>query len=93
MPSSTTATVDDRARCCPIGAPNLRARNIAPSTIKSYLTVGEKLLALLHETGKPTSVAALTHDHLKGFLAHRADRVSPRPSPSTTAPCRRSSAG
>ena len=75
-PPSTPA-VDDLAGLLPDWSTHLRARNVAPSTIKGYVTVGENLLRYLREQGMPTSASALTRDHLEAFLAALGTRVSP----------------
>ena len=43
--------VDDLALLLPDWRTHLRARNVAPSTIASYLRVGENLLVWLAEAG------------------------------------------
>jgi len=60
---------DDLAALLPDWSIHLRARNVAPSTIASYLRVGENLRAYLVDIGMPTAVSALTRDHLESFLA------------------------
>src|SRR3954467_2758021 len=56
---------------------HLRSRNVAPSTIASYLKVGDNLLAWLRETGMPSSASGIAREHLEAFLAALSDRVSP----------------
>ena len=68
---------DDLAALLPDWSIHLRARNVAPSTIASYLRVGENLRSYLLDVGMPTAVSALTRDHLEAFLADLGDRVSP----------------
>ena len=74
---ATTTTVDDLSVLLPDWSTHLRARNIAPSTIHSYGTVGANLLAYLVETGMPTAVGAISREHLEAFLADLTDRLSP----------------
>jgi site-specific recombinase XerD len=69
--------VDDLGLLLPDWRTHLRARNIAPSTIQSYLTVGENLLTYLRDKGMPTAASVVTRDHLEAFLADLSDRVSP----------------
>ena len=69
--------VDDLAVLLPDWRTHLRARNVAPSTISSYLRVGENLLTWLHEAGMPTAATAVKREHLEAFLAALSDRVSP----------------
>jgi site-specific recombinase XerD len=69
--------IDDLSVLLPDWRVHLRARNRAPSTIASYLVVGESLLAYLTEHGMPTAATAITRDHLEAYLADLTDRVSP----------------
>jgi site-specific recombinase XerD len=55
---------------------HLRAKNLAPSTVSSYLTCGRNLSAWLEEQGKPTTVEDISDKHLKGFLVDLLDRLS-----------------
>ena len=69
--------VDDLAVLLPDWRTHLRARNVAPSTIASYLRVGENLVGYLREAGMPTTAGAITRDHVEAFLAALMERVSP----------------
>ncbi len=69
--------VDDLALLLPDWRTHLRARNVAPSTIASYLRVGENLLVWLAEAGMPTTASGIAREHLEGFLAALTERVSP----------------
>lgn len=71
------AGVDDLTVLLPDWQTHLRARNIAPGTIRSYLTVGANLLRYLQDKGMPTAAGTVTRDHLEAFLADLSDRVSP----------------
>ena len=75
--TATTPWIDDLAVLLPDWRTHLRARNVAPSTIASYLKVGDNLLVWLREAGMPTGAAGITREHLEAFLAALADRVSP----------------
>ena len=74
---TTVAPIDDLGVLLWDWSTHLRARNVARSTIASYLRVGENLRVYLVEKGMPTAVSALTRDHLEAFLADLGDRVSP----------------
>src|SRR3954470_18754495 len=69
--------IDDLAVLLPDWRTHLRSRNVAPSTIASYLKVGDNLLVWLREAGMPTSAAGIAREHLEAFLAALSDRVSP----------------
>ena len=78
--ATTTAcptVIDDLTALLPDWSTHLRARNVAPSTIASYLRVGENLRVYFVDLGMPTAVSALTRDRLEALLAHLGDRVSP----------------
>jgi site-specific recombinase XerD len=78
MTQATRSTaVDDLAVLLPDWRTHLRARNIAPSTVSSYLTVGDNLLRYLTEQGMPTRAGRVRRDHLEAFLADLVDRVAP----------------
>jgi len=72
-----TVQMDDLAALLPDWSTHLRARNVAPSTIASYLRVGGNLLAYLDEVGMPTRASTIRREHLEAFLADLAARVSP----------------
>jgi site-specific recombinase XerD len=72
----TKPALDDLAVLLPDWRTHLRARNVAPSTIASYLRVGENLLTWLRGGGMPTTASGIARDHLEAFLAALADRVS-----------------
>ncbi len=71
------ASVDDLTVLLPDWRTHLRARNVAPSTIASYLTVGDNLASWLREAGMPTTAGGIAREHIEAFLAALADRVSP----------------
>jgi site-specific recombinase XerD len=75
--ATQTAAMDDLATLLPDWRVHLRARNLAPGTINSYLISGETLLAFLRDRGMPTAVGALTRDHLEAWFADLAGRVAP----------------
>jgi site-specific recombinase XerD len=69
--------LDEIAVLLPDWRTHLRARNVAPSTIKSYLTVGDNLLTYLTARGMPTRATAVRREHLESFLADLGERVAP----------------
>ncbi|HLM07104.1 MAG TPA: tyrosine-type recombinase/integrase [Blastococcus sp.] len=69
--------VDDLSVLLPDWRTHLRARNVAPRTIASYLEVGRNLLAWLTEAGMPTTASGVRREHVEAFLAALGDRVSP----------------
>ncbi len=69
--------LDDLAVLLPDWRVHLRARNLAPGTINSYLISGETLLAYLRDRGMPTAVSAIKRDHLEAWLADMTGRVAP----------------
>ncbi len=71
------SAVDDLSALLPDWRTHLRARNVAPSTITSYLTVGGNLLTWLGEHGMPTTASGIAREHLEAFLASLVDRVAP----------------
>jgi site-specific recombinase XerD len=78
MTQATRAVpVDDLSLLLPDWRTHLRARNVAPSTIQSYLTVGDNLLRYLLAKGMPTTASGVTRDHLEAFLADLVDRLAP----------------
>jgi site-specific recombinase XerD len=68
--------IDDLSSLLPDWQTHLRARNVAPSTIGSYLTVGANLLSYLQAHGMPTSASTIDRGHLEAFLADLSDRVA-----------------
>jgi site-specific recombinase XerD len=75
--AQSRVAVDDLTVLLPDWRTHLRARNVAPSTIASYLTVGENLRNWLTAAGMPTTASGIAREHLEAFLAALSDRVSP----------------
>ena len=73
----TPAPVDALRTLLPDWKTHLRARNVAPSTIASYIRVGENLLTYLDERGMPATASGVGREHLEAFLADLGERVSP----------------
>ncbi len=72
-----SASYDDLAALLPDWKRHLRARNVAPSTIDSYLVVGGAFLAHCQEVGIPTSASKITRRHVEDYLAAMTGRVQP----------------
>lgn len=53
---------------------SLRARNVAPTTITSYLRVGRAYTGFAHSVGLPTAVKSITREHIETFLVSLTDR-------------------
>lgn len=68
--------MDDLRVLLPDWRVHLRARNLAASTITSYLKVAENLLAYLVAQGMPTTAEGIAREHIESFLADLTDRVS-----------------
>lgn len=68
---------DDLSTLLPDWDTYLRARNIALTTIASYLRCGVALREHLVEAGIPTAAGSVTRVHLEAFLAALTERVSP----------------
>ena len=51
--------------CYPTGAPTLRPRNVAPSTIASYIRTGENLFTWLGDAGTPTTASGIARSTWK----------------------------
>ncbi len=71
-----TPNLDDIRALLPDWSLSLRARNRSPETIKSYLRCGNNLAEYLLAHGMPTTVAAITREHLEAFFADMLDRLS-----------------
>jgi site-specific recombinase XerD len=80
MPNLTALqlAVDDLGDLLPDWQIHLRAKGLSKNTIKSYLGVGEALVAYLREKGMPTSASAVKREHIENYLADMRDRTIPR---------------
>ncbi|HSH59679.1 MAG TPA: tyrosine-type recombinase/integrase, partial [Acidimicrobiales bacterium] len=47
---------------------SLRARNLSPRTVESYLDGGHQFVAFLAEHGYPTDAATVTREHVEEFI-------------------------
>src|SRR3712207_8815903 len=77
--TATAPGVDDLAVLLPDWRTHLRARNVAPSTIASYLKVGDNLLVWLREAGVAEGGRRLPPGDPAGLLAAHPHPGSPRP--------------
>src|SRR3954463_15286194 len=75
--ATATPAIDDLSVLLPDWRTHLRSRNVAPSTIASYLKVGDNLLVWLRQAGVPTRATGIAREHLEAFLAALSERVSP----------------
>jgi site-specific recombinase XerD len=75
--------LDDLREYLPDWTAHLKSRNIAPSTIDSYLKCGRELLAFLLNTDRATLVQQIGRSELEAFFAAMTDR--PTISPATVA--------
>ena len=57
---------------------HLQAANRAPSTIQSYLAVGERFAHFLRDQGLPTQVTDITRAHVEAWLVHVATEPNQR---------------
>lgn len=69
--------IDDLATLLPDWITHLQARNLAPSTVNSYRVTGLHLHDFLTRNGMPTTVSAISRDHLEAWLADMQGRLSP----------------
>lgn len=76
MTAAVKPTFDDISTLLPDWRTHLRARNVAPATIASYLRCAMNLLAYLNSHGMPTTVSGVHREHLEAFLADMAGRLS-----------------
>lgn len=76
MTASAVISIDDIRTLLPDWRRSLKARNVADSTIASYLRCGNNLAAYLVSQGMPTTVTAIRREHIEAFLADMVDRLS-----------------
>lgn len=69
-------SLDDLAELLPDWRRSLRARNLAPNSIKLYSHIGEALLGWLAEEGRSTSVADIDRAAIETYLIDLAGRPS-----------------
>jgi site-specific recombinase XerD len=68
---------DDLAALLPDWRTSLRAAGRQPQTISSYMTVGEAFRRYATKNGMPTTVGAITREHIEQYLAEMHDRPIP----------------
>lgn len=56
---------------------DLRARNLAPKTIKTYGESADQLVAWVVDEHEVTVPAGVERDHIRGFISHLLDTKSP----------------
>lgn len=56
---------------------HLRAANLAPKTIKTYMEAADGLRRFLVERGMPTQVTAITREHVEAYVTDLLDRWKP----------------
>jgi site-specific recombinase XerD len=56
---------------------HLRAKNLSPTTIASYLIVGRTFADYLDGKGMPTDAGHIAREHVEAYLADMIDRLSP----------------
>lgn len=69
--------LDDLAQLLNDWRRHLRATNKAPSTISSYLRVGESFIDYLTAKGMPTTATAVAREHIESFLGDLQERCQP----------------
>ena len=69
-PSDLSALLPDWSR-------HLRAANLSPGTIESYMGVGASLLAYLTDHGMPTTAHGVAREHIEAYLGDMLARLAP----------------
>lgn len=75
---TTTLALDDVRTLLPDWQRHLKAVNKAPSTIATYLDVGQQFVRFALATGLPTAATAITGEHLELYLVQLAERPNLR---------------
>lgn len=57
---------------------HLRAKNLSPRTIQSYMEAADQLVAFLTSRGMPTEAASITREHVEMFVEDLLARYSPK---------------
>ena len=58
-------------------ARHLRASNLAPRTIRTYLEGLDRLAGFLSEKGMPTDIAGIRREHIESWIADLLERGKP----------------
>jgi site-specific recombinase XerD len=74
--ASSVAAGDFRANVQSF-ARHLRAENVSPRTIETYVEAARQLGEFLAAQGMPTDVAHIRREHVEAFIAHLLDRWRP----------------
>jgi site-specific recombinase XerD len=77
MVAVNSLVMDDLGVLLPDWRTHLRAKGRQPTTVLSYISVGTAFHQFITERGMPTSVGAITREHIETYLAEMQDRVSP----------------
>jgi site-specific recombinase XerD len=75
--ASQASAVGSIRRLAPSFEIALRARNLSPRTIRTYLEAVGLFARFLAEAGMPSAVEAIHREHVEAFLAAELERVSP----------------
>lgn len=80
MTTTTTPrlALDDLRTLLPDWRTSLKARNVAPRTIDSYLASANQMIAWLAEQGMPTTTTGVKREHIEAWLAAEMDRPKQR---------------
>lgn len=70
--------VGELAALLPDWRQHLRAVNLAPNTINTYLKAAERFAAFLSANGLPTTVSALRREHVEHYIATLTDTPNER---------------
>jgi site-specific recombinase XerD len=83
-----STTVDDLQTLLPDWRIHLKARNLSPGTVNTYLRDGEQLADFLVRSGMPTAVGDIHREHIEMYLVDLSERTARRVDPATGEPAR-----
>ena len=72
---------------------HLRAANMSPRTVQSYVEAGRRLDAFLIERGMPRLVTKVSREHVEAFIEELLGGTRPLPHRTATGACSSSSSG
>lgn len=84
--------VDDLQTLLPDWRIHLKARNLSPGTVNTYLRDGEQLAEFLVRSGMPTAVGDIGREHIEMYLVDLSERTARRKDPATGKPAKVSAA-
>jgi site-specific recombinase XerD len=84
----TLLAVDDLRALLPDWRIHLKARNLSPGTVHTYLQDAGQLTDFLVASGMSTTVSSITREHLEQYLVALSERPSRRNDPATGEPGR-----